>query len=73
MVFGTTVLPLKDHVRMTMWLTNGTDRPLSDLRVQNCVMLKPAKGFEQQHNDKAIRLEHFPRASVFETRVVGGL
>ncbi|MCP4784240.1 MAG: CehA/McbA family metallohydrolase [Fuerstiella sp.] len=50
-VFGTKVIPMKDHVRMKMWLTNGTDKPLSDLRVQNCVMLKDAMGFEQQSND----------------------
>ncbi len=50
-IFGTKVIPLKDHVRMKMWLTNGTDKPLTGLRVQNCVMLKDAKGFEQQNND----------------------
>lgn len=46
--FGTKVIPLKDHVRMKMWLKNGTKEPLTDLRVQNCVMLKAAAGFEQQ-------------------------
>ncbi|APZ93737.1 CehA/McbA family metallohydrolase [Fuerstiella marisgermanici] len=49
--FGTKVIPLKDHVRMKMWLKNGTDQPLSDLRVQNCVMLKGVEGFDQQSND----------------------
>jgi hypothetical protein len=39
---------------MKMWLTNGTERRLSDLRVQNCVMLKGAKGFEQQTNDNKL-------------------
>jgi hypothetical protein len=34
-----------------MWLTNGTQETLSDLRVQNCVMLKGAAGFDQQTND----------------------
>ena len=36
---------------MTMFLKNGTGQPLSDLRVQNCVMLKGAEGFDQQTND----------------------
>ena len=35
---------------MEMWLTNGTDKPLSDLRVQTCVMLKLAAGFNTQTN-----------------------
>ena len=41
----------KDHVRMQMTLKNGTRKTLSDLRVQNCVMLKAAKAFNQQSND----------------------
>lgn len=49
--FGTEATAMKDHIAMTMWLTNGTSQPLSDLRVQNCVMLKGAEGFEQQTND----------------------
>lgn len=49
--FGMKAIPLKDHVRMKMWLKNGTQQPLSDLRVQNCVMLKGADGFTQQNND----------------------
>jgi hypothetical protein len=48
--FGTTVVPTRTDVRMELWLTNGTDRPLSDLRVQVCVMLKGAQGFEDQTN-----------------------
>jgi hypothetical protein len=50
-VFGTKVRSCVDHLEMHMWLTNGTAETLSDLRVQNCVMLKGAKGFEQQTND----------------------
>ena len=53
-VFGAKVIPLKDHVRMKMWLTNGTDKPLTDLRVQNCVMLKGAAGFEQLTNENKV-------------------
>jgi hypothetical protein len=53
-VFGTRVVPGKDAVRMEMWLTNGTEETLSDLRVQNCVMLKGAAGFEEQTNDNKV-------------------
>ena len=49
--FGIKVIPLQDNLRMKMWLTNGTDKPLTDLRVQNCVMLKAMSGFELQAND----------------------
>jgi predicted amidohydrolase len=49
--YGATVLPTKDSVRMELRLTNGTDSRLTGLRVQNCVMLAHAKGFEQQSND----------------------
>ncbi len=52
--FGTRVRPHRDAVRMEMWLTNGTDRKLTDLRVQNCVMLKAASGFEQQTNENKL-------------------
>lgn len=38
-------------IEMQLSLTNGTKEKLSDLRVQNCVMLKQAKGFAQQTND----------------------
>ena len=54
--FGTKVKPGRDAVRMEMWLFNGSKETLSDLRVQNCVMLKGAKGFTQQDNDNK-RLE----------------
>src|SRR5215469_9505863 len=53
-VFGTKVRPEREAVRMEMWLTNGTKERLSDLRVQNCVMLKGAAGFEQQDNDNKV-------------------
>lgn len=38
-------------LRMKLSLTNGTKERLSDLRIQNCVMLKGAKGFDKQTND----------------------
>jgi hypothetical protein len=50
-VFGSRVKPEKGAVRMEMWLKNGTGKTLTDLRVQNCVMLKGAKGFEAQVDD----------------------
>ncbi len=53
-VFSTEVVPGRDGVRMKMTLKNGTKQPLSDLRVQNCVMLKGAAGFTKQTNDNKI-------------------
>ena len=44
--FGTKVVPSATAVRMEMWLANGTGQTLTDLRVQNCVMLKGAEGFQ---------------------------
>jgi hypothetical protein len=52
--FGAKVRPLTDSVRMELWLKNGTSGVLSDLRVQNCVMLKGVAGFNQQTNDNKI-------------------
>jgi len=52
--FGTRVEPARDAVRLEMWLTNGTAAPLSDLRVQQCVMLKGAPGFAEQTNDNKV-------------------
>jgi hypothetical protein len=53
-VFGTKIVPGRDAVRMEMWLTNRTKERLSDLRVQNCVLLKGAKGFEAQTKDNKV-------------------
>ena len=52
--FGTRIKPGKDAVRMEMWLKNGTQKTLSDLRVQNCVMLKGAKGFAAQSDTNKV-------------------
>lgn len=52
--FGTKVSATASAVRMEMWLTNGTPEALSDLRVQNCVMLKGAAGFTAQTNDNKV-------------------
>lgn len=53
-VFGTRIVPGRDAVRMELTLTNGTAQTLSDLRVQNCVMLKGAAGFAAQTNDNKV-------------------
>jgi hypothetical protein len=47
-VFGAHVKPASDAVRMELWLRNGTAGTLTDLRVQNCVMLKGAAGFQER-------------------------
>lgn len=49
--FGARVRTGPQAVRMELWLTNGTKERLTDLRVQNCVLLKGAAGFEAQTND----------------------
>jgi hypothetical protein len=46
--FGAKITPTATAVRMELWLTNGTPAKLTDLVVQNCVMLKGATGFEQR-------------------------
>ncbi len=53
-VFGTKIVPTTEGVRMELWLTNGTGERLTDLRVQNCVMLKGAAEFAQQTNDNKV-------------------
>lgn len=52
--FGTKVAPSAAAVRMEMWLHNGTSQSLSDMRVQNCVMLKGAEGFTEQTVDNKV-------------------
>jgi predicted amidohydrolase len=46
--FGTRVVPAIDAVRMETWLRNGTAEPLTQLRLQNCVMLMGAPEFAAQ-------------------------
>ena len=48
--FGANVKPTTNAVLMELWLRNGTDQPLTGMRVQNCVMLKAAAGFNAQTN-----------------------
>ncbi len=52
--FGAEVQPEPSSVRMELWITNGTKLPMHDLRVQNCVMLKAAVGFNDLTNDNKI-------------------
>jgi hypothetical protein len=52
--FTTKVVPDRSAVWFEMSLSNGTKETLRDLRVQNCVMLAYAKGFEQQTNDNKV-------------------
>jgi peptidoglycan/xylan/chitin deacetylase (PgdA/CDA1 family) len=60
--FGAHIKPHTTHVAMELWLTNGTDATLSGLRVQNCVMLREAAGFNALNN--ANRFEQSPYAAV---------
>ena len=53
-VFGTKVTPRPDGVLFDQWLINGTTNKLTGLRVQDCVMLKMAAGFNQQTNANKI-------------------
>jgi hypothetical protein len=48
--FGAMIVPAPDGVRMSLWLKNGTAQPLTDIRVQTCVMLKGATGFASLTN-----------------------
>jgi hypothetical protein len=52
--FGTRVTPRADGVLFDLWLRNGTPDKLTDLRVQNCVMLKMATGFNAQTNQQTL-------------------
>jgi len=52
--FGVKAVPAEDAVRMEMWLQNGTNQRLTDLRVQMCVMTKMAAGFAEQTNQNKV-------------------
>ncbi|HMJ63763.1 MAG TPA: hypothetical protein VK615_00310, partial [Candidatus Binatia bacterium] len=52
--FGAIAEPMTNAVRMELWLRNESNETLRDLRVQNCVMLNGAAGFEQQTNANKI-------------------
>ncbi|MDP1562653.1 MAG: hypothetical protein Q8M16_14855 [Pirellulaceae bacterium] len=48
------VEPRSDHVRMQLALLNGTQEPLTGLRVQHCLMLAYAPEFDFESNDNKI-------------------
>ncbi len=52
--FGVKAVPGMNAVRMEMWLKNGTDHQLTDLRVQICVMPRRAAGFAGQMNTNKV-------------------
>jgi len=57
--YAAQVIPGRDAVRMELWLTNGTASTLSDLRVQACVMLKNATGFNALTNANKVFAKPF--------------
>ncbi len=58
-VFGTRVIPDRDALRMEMWLSNGSQEKLSNLRVQNCIMLKGAPEFAHAGEENTIKSEPY--------------
>lgn len=52
--FESDVIPEATGVKMELRLTNGTGERLTDLRVQNCVMLKGMPGFTALTNDNKV-------------------
>lgn len=52
--FGAQIQPDGFSVRMQLWITNGTSLPMHDLRIQNCVMLKAATGFNDLTNENKV-------------------
>ncbi len=57
--FGSRAIPGERDVRMELWLKNGTAQPLTQMRVQTCVMLKGAMGFNAQTNSNKLLREPF--------------
>lgn len=57
--FGSRVIPGERDVAMEIWLKNGTGQPLSQMRIQTCVMLKAALGFNAQTNGNKLLREPF--------------
>jgi predicted acyl esterase len=52
--FGARVVPTRDAVRMELWLTNGMQKRVTDLRVQNSVLLRGAKAFAAPTNSNKV-------------------
>ena len=53
-VYAAKIQSIDNAVQMKLTLTNGTSEKLSNLRIQNCVMLKGAPGFAAQTNDNKL-------------------
>ncbi len=53
-VLASRVVPGRGGVRMEFRVTNGSDRQLTGLRVQMCVMLANLAGFERRTNDNKV-------------------
>lgn len=58
-VFGTSVVPTADALHMEMWLENGSQEPLSNLRVQNCIMLRGAPEFAEATKETIVTSEPY--------------
>ena len=50
--FGAQVSPQRNYVDLELWLENGTEMPLTELRTQICLLLKEAPGFNEQNNER---------------------
>lgn len=61
--FGAEVKIEAGEVRMSLWLRNGSDRPLTAMRSQVCVLLAGARDFAAQTNANK-KLDAAPRAVV---------
>ena len=57
--FGARVRATSESVRWELWLTNNSDQELTGLRVQNCVMLGQATGFDQRTTQNRIVADPF--------------
>jgi len=57
--FGTKIVPTRTSLRMEMWLHNGSNERLSNLKVQNCVMLKGAPDFVSHDDQFVVRRDPY--------------
>jgi hypothetical protein len=57
LAFSVRVEPARDGALLELRLKNGTDRKLTGLRAQVCVMLKGAPGFNAQSHDNKVKIE----------------
>jgi hypothetical protein len=64
----TEVTPEKDCVRMDLRLVNGTNQPLTNLRVQVCVLLKGAATFNEQTNENKVFMKPYAACAAHDRR-----